>query len=104
MGLINYPIKARRSTFDASPATCEHQYHDITVSKAQPKDWLYWKETMIQSIPHPPEVMAFKPWTHPKKIFDSSPSYQESFNSPEQKNQQEESITKTLYFTRRRNF
>ena len=42
MDLINYPIKTKKSTFNASPATGEPQYHDITVSKAKPKDWLSW--------------------------------------------------------------
>ena len=94
MDLINYPIKTRQSTFDVSPAIGEHQYHNIIVSKAKPKDWVSWKETMMQSIPHPPEDMAFKQWRHPKKTFESSQSSQESFNSPEQRNQQDESISK----------
>ena len=42
MDLINYPIKTRQSIFNASPATGEQQYHNITVSKAKPKDWLSW--------------------------------------------------------------
>ena len=48
----------------------------------------------MQSIPHPPEDMAFKQWRHPKKTFESSQSSQESFNSPEPRNQQDESISK----------
>ena len=48
MDLINYPIKTRQSTFDVSPAIGGHQYHDISVSKAKPKDWVSWKETMMQ--------------------------------------------------------
>ena len=38
--------------------------------------------------------MAFKQWRHPKKTFESSQSSQESFNSPEPRNQQDESIRK----------
>ncbi|XP_065557781.1 uncharacterized protein LOC136025724 [Artemia franciscana] len=94
MDLINYPIKTRQSTFNTNPATDEHQYHDITVSKAKPKDWLSWKETLMQSVPHSPEDMDFKQWRHPKKTFESSQSSQESFNSPEPRNQQDESISK----------
>ena len=37
MDLINFKIKTRQSKFDASPANGEHQYHDITVSKAKPR-------------------------------------------------------------------
>ena len=48
----------------------------------------------MQSIPHPPEDMAFKQWRHPKKTLDSSISFQESFNSPEQRIQQEEPSSK----------
>ena len=94
MDLINYPIKTRQSTFNTNPVTDEHQYHDITVSKAKPKDWVSWKETLMQSVPHPPEDMAFKQWRHPKKTFESSQSSTESFNSPEPRNQQDESISK----------
>ena len=60
MHLINYPIKTRQSKFNTNPVTDEHQYHDITVSKAKPKDWVSWKETLIQTVPHPQEDMAFK--------------------------------------------
>ena len=49
----------------------------------------------MQSIPHPPEDMAFKQWRHPKKTFDSSISSQESFNSPEYRIQQE--VVNPLY-------
>ncbi|XP_065561302.1 uncharacterized protein LOC136027768 [Artemia franciscana] len=94
MHLINYQIKTRQSTFNASPATGEQQDHNITVSKAKPKNWVSWKETMMQSIPHPPEDMAFKQWRHPKKMFESSQSSQESFNSPQPRDQQDESISK----------
>ena len=48
----------------------------------------------MQSIPHPPEDMAFKQWRHPKISIDYSPSSQESFIPPEPKNKQEESISK----------
>ena len=48
----------------------------------------------MQIIPHPPEDMAFKQWRHPKKTFESSQSSQESFNSPEPRDQQDESISK----------
>ena len=54
MDIINYPIKTRQSTFNTNPVTDEQQYHDITVSKAKPKDWVSWKETLMQTIPHPP--------------------------------------------------
>ena len=94
MDIINYPIKTRQSTFYTNPVTDEQQYHDITVSKAKPKDWVSWKETLMQTIPHPPEDMAFKQWRHPKKTFESSQSSQESFNSPEPRNQQDESISR----------
>ncbi|XP_065557796.1 zinc finger CCHC domain-containing protein 10-like [Artemia franciscana] len=49
---------------------------------------------MTQSISHPPEDKAFKQCRHPKKMFDFSLSSQESFSSPEQKNQQEEPSSK----------
>ena len=49
---------------------------------------------MMQSIPHPPEDMAFKQWRHPKKTLNSSISSQEPFNSPEQRIQQEEPSSK----------
>ena len=94
MDLINYPIKTRQSTFYTNPVTDEQQYHDITVSKAKPMDWVSWKETLMQTIPRPPKDMAFKQWRHPKKTFESSQSSQESFNSPEPRNQQDESISK----------
>ena len=94
MDLIYYPIKTRQSTLNTNAVTDEQQYHDITVSKAKPKDWVSWKETLMQTIPHPPEDMAFKQWRHPKKTFESSQSSQESFNSPEPRNQQDESISK----------
>jgi len=48
----------------------------------------------MQSIPHPPQDMAFKQWRHPKKTLDFSISSQESFNSPEQRIQQEEPSSK----------
>jgi len=47
MDLLNYPIKNRQSTFEANPVTSKQQNHDITVSKAKPKDWVSWKETMM---------------------------------------------------------
>ena len=94
MDLIIYPIKTRQSTLNTNPVTDEQQYHDITVSKAKPKDWVSWKETLMQTIPHPPEDMALQQWRHPKKTFESSQSSQESFNSPEPRNQQDESISK----------
>ena len=46
--LLNYLIKTRQSTFEANPVTSEQQYLDITVSKTKQKDWVSWKETMIQ--------------------------------------------------------
>jgi hypothetical protein len=45
---------------------------------------------MLLNTPHPPEDMAFKQWRHSPKVFDSSQSSQESFNSPETGPQREE--------------
>ena len=90
MDKINYPIKTRQSSLATNPKTHEGQHHKIPVSKVKPKYWVSLKETMMQSIPHPPENMAFKRWRHRKKRFDSSPSSQESFSPPESRNQQQE--------------
>ena len=48
MDLIIYPTKNRKSTFETKVVTSEQQYHDITVSKAKPKEWVSWKETIMQ--------------------------------------------------------
>ena len=77
MDLINYPIKTRQSSYGANPVTSKRQYRDIVVSKPKLKYWVSWKETKMQSIPHPPEDMAFKQLKSPSKTFESSPSSQE---------------------------
>jgi hypothetical protein len=57
MDLINFPIKTRQSTlpWNQTPKDAqEGQYHDITVSKAKPKQLTSWRETLVQKMPHPP--------------------------------------------------
>ena len=67
MDLINYPIKTRQSALNTNLVTDEQQYHDITVSKAKPKDWVSWKEILMQTLPHQPGRYGFQAMEAPQE-------------------------------------